>query len=116
MSVPDLSWQAVFGTSSVRELLPLGIAGVVVWSLWLYRAIGSRPAAAVVHRLPTSTPRGVPSYREDAEILATCARSWLSQDPSEVIVVVDVADTDCQEALAAIQGPPRPGVLFTAGG
>jgi N-acetylglucosaminyltransferase len=105
MSVPDLSWQAVFGTSSVRELLPLGIAGVVVWSLWLYRAIGSRRAHAIVNDFRTSTSVVVPSYREDAEILATCARSWLSQDPSEVIVVVDVADTDCQAALAAIEDP-----------
>jgi len=112
MSFSDLSLQEVFGGGSVRELLPLGIAGVVVWSLWLYRAIGSRLAPAIVSDFRTSTSVVVPSYREDAEILATCARSWLSQDPSEVIVVVDVADTDCQAALGAVEDPRLNVIVF----
>ncbi|MFC4056719.1 glycosyltransferase family 2 protein [Planomonospora corallina] len=44
----------------------------------------------------------VPSYREDPEILVRCLDSWLSQDPFEVIIVVDVGDTECHARLREV--------------
>jgi N-acetylglucosaminyltransferase len=92
-----------FGAGSLREIAPLGIAGVIVWALWLYRVIGSRLARPIVNDFQTTTSVVVPSYREDADILVRCAGSWLSHDPTEVIIVVDIDDTECQEKLAQIK-------------
>lgn len=110
-AVPDFFLDA-FGAGSWRQILPLGIAGLVVWSLWLYRAIGSRFAPAVENNYRTTTSVVVPSYREDAEILVTCLKSWLSHQPTEVIVVVDVADVECQQRLAEVEDPRLRTIVF----
>ncbi|TAN33898.1 glycosyltransferase [bacterium] len=82
------------GLDQVRHLLPLGIVGVLSWSVWMIRVTLSkfyRPVPAGYH---TTTSVVVPAYREDPEILERCLRSWLAEDPTEVIVVPDAEDTD----------------------
>lgn len=107
------SWfSSAFGASSWREIAPLGIAGVVVWSLWLYRAVSSRFAHPVVNDYRTTTSVVVPSYREDPEILHRCVLNWLSHDPTELIVVLDVADTECERLLRDIDDPRFHLVVF----
>jgi hyaluronan synthase len=78
------------------------VAGVVVWALWLYRAISSRFAHAIENDFRTTTSVVVPSYREDPEILMRCLTSWLAQDPDEVIIVLDTADTECARRLDTV--------------
>jgi N-acetylglucosaminyltransferase len=92
----------VFGDSSWRQIAPLGIAGLIVWSLWLYRFISSRMARPVVNDFRTTTSVVVPCYREDPDIVMMCLASWLSQDPTEVILVVDVDDLECRDRLARV--------------
>ncbi|WP_329410270.1 glycosyltransferase [Nocardia vinacea] len=82
-----------------RHYMPIGVVGIVVWSLWLYRAVASRFYRPVCNEFRTTTTVVVPSYREDPVILAGCLDSWLEQDPTELIVVVDTADTECIELL-----------------
>ena len=41
-----------------------------------------------------------------------CLASWLSQDPTEVIVVVDIDDTECQERLARVDDPRLKTIVF----
>ncbi|SCL27541.1 hyaluronan synthase [Micromonospora pallida] len=105
------SWivQAV-GETSWRELMPLGLAGIFVWLLWLYRAVLSRFARPVVNNFRTTVSVVVPAYREDPDILLECLQSWLAQGPDEVIIVPDVADVEVQRRLAAV-GDPRVRVL-----
>ncbi|MGD9700937.1 MAG: glycosyltransferase [Acidimicrobiia bacterium] len=91
-----------FGDGSWREAAPIGVAGIIVWSLWLYRAVGSRFNRPVINNYRTTTSVVVPSYREDPDILERCVMTWLGQDPTEVIVVLDEADTECQERLEGI--------------
>jgi hyaluronan synthase len=112
MPLGSITVQDFVGTGSLRELLPLGIAGVVVWTLWLYRALGSRLCPAIVNGFRTTTSVVVPSYREDADILVACTRNWLSQDPTEVILVVDVDDTECHEKLDTIDDPRLRVIVF----
>ncbi|GIH21813.1 N-acetylglucosaminyltransferase [Acrocarpospora phusangensis] len=88
-----------------RDLIPLGLAGLLVWGLWLYRVVLSRLAKPVVNSYRTTVSVVVPSYREDAEILVRCLASWLEQDPYEVIIVVDVADTECHAKLHEVTDP-----------
>jgi N-acetylglucosaminyltransferase len=102
-SISDGTW---------RELLPLGIAGVIVWTLWLYRAVGSRFDRAVVNDFRTTTSVVVPCYREDPDIVVMCLRTWLAEDPTEVVIVVDIADTDVQARLAEIDDPRLRVIVF----
>jgi len=99
-----------------HQVIPLGMAGVLVWSLWLYRAVSSRFAHAVVNDYRTTTSVVVPSYREDPDILLRCLESWLSQDPTEVIIVIDTADVEAQRRLAEIRDPRLRVLVFEHSG
>jgi hyaluronan synthase len=109
----DAAWSwvvAAVGETSWREVMPLGLAGIFVWALWLYRAVLSRFARPVINDFRTSVSVVVPAYREDPEILIECLDSWLEQGPMEVIIVPDVEDVEVQRRLAAY-GDPRVRVL-----
>ncbi|NAZ74481.1 glycosyltransferase [Kineococcus sp. T13] len=98
-----MTWLAtLFGGESWHDVAPIGIAGIVVWGLWLYRAISSRLCHPIVNDHRESTSVVVPSFREDPQILQDCVRNWLSHDPDELIVVVDVDDEECQRKLAEV--------------
>ncbi|WP_232327640.1 glycosyltransferase family 2 protein [Herbidospora yilanensis] len=90
---------------SWRDIIPLGLAGLLVWGLWVYRVVLSRLAKPVVNGYRASVSVVVPSFREDAEILVRCLGSWLAQNPGEVIIVVDVADTECHAKLREVNDP-----------
>jgi hyaluronan synthase len=90
---------------TVWHLIPLGIAGVISWSVWILRVFLSRRAKPIVNDFRTTTSVVVPCYREDADIVDACLTSWLAQGPHEVIIVVDLADTEVIHRLAARQDP-----------
>lgn len=96
--------------------VPIAFAGLVVWSIWLYRFVLSRRACPIVsdYRAPTSVV--VPSYREDPGILLDCLDTWLEQGPDEVIIVLDVADTVAYERLLQRGDPRVRPVLFQHAG
>ena len=85
---------AEFGTflAVVASYWPLAVAGMVVWSLWLYRFVASHRVRPIVNAFRTSASVVVPSYHEDPDILLECLETWRSQQPDEIIVVLDVAD------------------------
>ena len=93
------------GETSWRELMPLGVAGILVWALWLYRAVLSRFARPVSNDFRTTVSVVVPAYREDPDILMECLESWLSQGPDEVIIVPDVEDTEVLDRLRHVADP-----------
>ena len=95
---------------------PLAAAGLVVWGLWLYRVVLSRRARPVVNDFRTTTSVVVPSFHEDPDILMRCLDSWLAQDPTEVIIVLDVADTEAQERILALGDPRVRAVMFRHAG
>lgn len=102
------AWASIAGTAASgewRQFIQLGIAGGLVWSLWLYRMAMSRLYKPVVNGFRTTVSVVVPSYREDPEILVRCLGSWLAQNPNEVIIVIDVADQEAQRRLAEISDP-----------
>ena len=82
--------------------MPVALAGLVVWGLWLYRVILSRRARPTVNDFSTTTSVVVPSFHEDPDILMQCLETWLVQDPTEIIIVLDVDDI---EAYAAAHRP-----------
>src|SRR4051794_12570027 len=101
-----------FGATSLREAAPLGIARAGGWTLWLYRAVGSRFARDVVNDFRTTTSVVVPAYREDPEILVQCLETWLAQRPTEVLIVVDIDDTECHERLSGVDDERLRTIIF----
>jgi cellulose synthase/poly-beta-1,6-N-acetylglucosamine synthase-like glycosyltransferase len=88
-----------------RSLIPVGLVGLLSWSLWLFRRTLSRfyrPTPVGYH---TTTSVVVPAYREDPDTIQRCLRSWVRENPTEVIVVPDVADTEVIARLRQFQHP-----------
>ena len=86
-----------FGSASLgqlRHLIPLGFVGLISWSVWLLRFLLSRVYRPVPPGFTAPVSVVVPSYREDPDILDRCLSTWLAEDPDEVIVVPDLADTE----------------------
>jgi hyaluronan synthase len=79
---------------------PLGLVGVISWSVWLGRWLLSRRYRPTVNLYRTTTSVVVPVYREDPDVLMRCLQTWLDEDPTEVILVVDVGDFGALERLA----------------
>jgi cellulose synthase/poly-beta-1,6-N-acetylglucosamine synthase-like glycosyltransferase len=112
--IHDIShWTGTFVAGGYwRQIIPLGIAGILVWSLWVYRAISSRFYKPVVNDFRISTSVVVPSYREDPKILMRCLESWRSQNPGEIIIVIDVDDLAAQEQLSQVDDPRLKVIVF----
>ncbi len=92
----------------LRHLVPLGFVGLISWSVWLLRFTLSRVYRPVKPGYTATTSVVVPSYREDPQILDRCLRSWLAEDPTEVIVVPDLEDVEVIRALQRrAQADPR---------
>ena len=112
----DLSALTQMDLSQWRAAFPLAIAGAIVWSLWLYRCILSAKAKPIVSDFASTTSVVVPSYHEDPDILMQCLRNWRSQDPTEIIIVLDVADTEAFARITALGDPTIKPVLFQHAG
>ncbi|RZS87077.1 cellulose synthase/poly-beta-1,6-N-acetylglucosamine synthase-like glycosyltransferase [Motilibacter rhizosphaerae] len=94
-----------FSSGSWHKAAPVGLAGILVWSLWAYRFVLSRRAKPIVNDYRTTTSVVVPSFREDPDILLRCLRTWLSQDPTEVVIVPDVEDVEVIARLKEVDDP-----------
>jgi cellulose synthase/poly-beta-1,6-N-acetylglucosamine synthase-like glycosyltransferase len=89
LSAHESMWQ------QLRHLIPVGVVGAISWSVWLLRFSLSHLAyRPVPPGFIATTSVVVPAFREDPDILDRCLTSWLAQDPTEVIVVPDVADLE----------------------
>ncbi len=91
---------------------PLAVAGTIVWGLWLYRVILSRMYKPTWSTFRTTTSVVVPSYHEDPDILMRCLESWREQNPTEIIIVLDVADTDAYNRIVELGDSRVNAVLF----
>lgn len=98
---PDL-WRFL---EQFSYLGPLGLVGLVSWTVWLGRWLLSRRYRPIVNGYRTTTSVVVPAYREDPDVLMRCLRTWLKADPTEVIVVVDVGDLGVLDRLTEIEDP-----------
>jgi hyaluronan synthase len=93
------------GADQLRHLLPLGIVGLLSWSVWMIRVTLSRRYRPVPVGYRTTTSVVVPAYREDPDTLVRCLYSWLAESPTEVIVVPDAEDTEVISRLSHIRDP-----------
>ena len=94
--ITSLSWWR-----QLHHWVPIGLVGAVSWLVWITRFTLSRVYRPVPPGYQATTSVVVPAYREDPEILARCLDSWLAENPTEVIVVPDIADTEVITLLRA---------------
>jgi cellulose synthase/poly-beta-1,6-N-acetylglucosamine synthase-like glycosyltransferase len=99
-----------------RLLLPVGIVGVLSWSVWGVRKLLSALYRPTVNDFRTTTSVVVPSYHEDPDVLEDALDTWLAQDPDQVIVVLDLKDTEAQERLLARNDPRLRVIMFKHSG
>ena len=85
-----------------RHLLPLGIVGLLSWSVWVLRVSMSKLYRPFPVGYKTTTSVVVPAYREDPDILLQCLRTWLAEEPTEVIIVPDLEDVEVIARLRAL--------------
>ena len=97
--------QALGGADQIRHLLPLGIVGLLSWSVWIVRVTLSKFYRPVPIGYLTTASVVVPSYREDPDTLSRCLQSWLAEDPDEVIVVPDLEDHEVIARLRQVADP-----------
>lgn len=81
---------------------PIAVAGTIVWLLWFVRAMLSWTTPAIESDFHASTSVVVPSFHEDVDILMECLDTWREQDPDEIIIVLDVADTEAYQRIVAL--------------
>jgi hyaluronan synthase len=89
----------------VLLFLPIGIFGLISWSIWLFRRTMSHRVEPVKNNFTTSTSLVVPIYREDPEVLSQCLDTWLAAGPDEILLVLDVHEDGCLEMLAGRELP-----------
>ena len=85
--------------AQLRLVLPIGLVALISWSVWLIRVVLSLFYRPVKPGYQTTTSVVVPAFHEDPEILMRCLPSWQAENPSEIIIVPDVADTEVMELL-----------------
>jgi cellulose synthase/poly-beta-1,6-N-acetylglucosamine synthase-like glycosyltransferase len=102
----------------LHHYVPLGITGGISWSIWLIRFSLSRVYRPVPPGFIATTSVVVPAFREDPDILDQCLSSWLAEDPTEVIVVPDLADQTVIRRLQqrAVADPRLRVILFSHAG
>jgi hyaluronan synthase len=72
----------------------LGLIGLLSWSVWFVRRyLSHHRYREVVNDFSCTTSVVVPVYREDGEVLERCLRTWMGEEPDEIILVVDDHDT-----------------------
>lgn len=84
---------------SLLRIMPIGLFGLLSWSIWLFRRILSHRAPQIDTDYSTTVSVVIPVYREDATVLLECLDTWLAQEPDEIILVVDVEDHECLARL-----------------
>jgi hyaluronan synthase len=91
---------------------PVGVIGVLSWSIWLTRKLLSLRYRSEVNGFRTSTSVVVPSFREDPDTLERCLDTWLAERPSEVIVVLDIGDVEARRRLERRSDPRLTVLVF----
>jgi cellulose synthase/poly-beta-1,6-N-acetylglucosamine synthase-like glycosyltransferase len=77
---------------TLLTLIPLGIVGAIRWCSWSFRRLVSMFYRPTLPGFVEPLSLVVPVYQEDPEIFRLAIRSWLRNQVTEVICVIDVTD------------------------
>lgn len=79
----------------IMLVAPLGLIGIWRWSLFLYKASEARrygPVPVNDAYRPSDVTFVVPVYNEDPDIFTRALRSWIAEEPHEILLVIDHTD------------------------
>ena len=79
--------------ASILPFIPLGVVGMITWSLWALRRLYGATYKPFQGSFSSTTSVVVPVYMEDPEVLLRAIRSYLANNIGEVILVVDYKDS-----------------------
>jgi len=85
--------------------IPLGIIGVWRWSVWVFKKSTSflyRPKVSWNDRNYRKYTIITPVYNEDPELFDQAIRSWIKNEPNEIIGVIDQSDIRCIEIFKSL--------------
>ncbi|MER3386195.1 MAG: glycosyltransferase [Microcella pacifica] len=102
--------------ATLAPYFPIAIAGSIVWGLWIYRSLLSSRVRPIESDFRTTTSVIVPSFHEDPRILMDCLETWRAQDPTEIIIVLDVADVEAYDAIVMLDDARVRPILFEHAG
>src|SRR5882762_10600714 len=77
----------------ILPFIPLGIIGVITWSLWGIRRLYGANYKPFQGNYTATTSVVVPVYNEDPQVLIRAIKSYLANKIGEVLLVVDSSDT-----------------------
>jgi hyaluronan synthase len=78
--------------------IPLAAVGTWRWSVWIFKRICAQRYKPIAVRIPQyySTLSVItPVYNENPHSFGTALNSWQSNNPDELIAVIDYTDIDC---------------------
>jgi cellulose synthase/poly-beta-1,6-N-acetylglucosamine synthase-like glycosyltransferase len=86
------------GIQNFSLYIPLGIYGIWRWGIWLFKKLGS------LYYSPINSGKEIekytmgiitPVYNENPSVFRAAVDSWQSNNPDELIAVIDQKDMDC---------------------
>lgn len=102
---------SVLDWESIVVFIPLGVAGIISWVIWLVRRTMSHRAQPIGGSYECTTSLVVPVFGEDPEILRQCLHTWLNEPLDEVLIVLDINDHDVWQMLSTESLPDRVRVI-----
>ena len=83
---------------------PLGTIGIYRWSVWITKKVVAKKYRPVTENGYSNTLSiVVPVYNEDPNVFQMALESWVSNNPDEIIAVIDYTDRVCIERFKKFQ-------------
>jgi len=84
--------------------LPLGVIGLWRWSVWLFKKSTSflyKPKLSC-NKIHLKYSVITPVYNEDPKTFEQAIKSWIKNEPNEIIGVIDQSDNRCTEVFQSL--------------
>lgn len=75
--------------------IPLGVIGLWRWSVWGFKKIISSFYKPIERAYSDDVSIVTPVYNENPEVFLTALKSWQTNQPKEIIAVIDYTDKQC---------------------
>jgi cellulose synthase/poly-beta-1,6-N-acetylglucosamine synthase-like glycosyltransferase len=86
------------GTQNFLIYIPLGVIGFWRWGVWIFKKLGSLCYSPINpgNQIENFTLAIItPVYNEDPSVFKTALHSWQSNNPDEIIAIIDQKDEHC---------------------
>ncbi|MDO8452287.1 MAG: right-handed parallel beta-helix repeat-containing protein [bacterium] len=78
-------------------LVPLGAIGIWRWSVWIIKEAIGLNYHPKTNKFDATVSLVIPVYNENPQVFTQALESWKTNNPSEIIAVIDYTDLTCIE-------------------